>query len=52
MAPDDAVFTTLNPTDDYKTSLLSGLNPGLIMEIAGRGLAFWGYQAMQEVYDT
>ena len=50
VAPDDAVLTMLNPSDDYKTSLLSGLNPGLIMEIAGRGLAFWGYQAMQEVY--
>lgn len=50
VAPDDAVLTTLNPSEDYKTSLLSGLNPGLIMEIAGRGLAFWNYQATQEVY--
>ncbi|KAF8438708.1 hypothetical protein BGX38DRAFT_1320087 [Terfezia claveryi] len=49
MAPDDAVLTVLNPSEEYKTSLLSGLAPGVIMEVAGRGLAFWGYQAMQEV---
>lgn len=52
VAPDGAVLTMLNPSDDYKTSLLSGLNPGLIMEIAGRGLAFWNYQATQEVYHS
>lgn len=48
--PDDAVITNLNPTEDYKTSLLSGLSPGIIMECAGRGLSFWTYQTSQEVY--
>ncbi|KAI4165557.1 MAG: hypothetical protein LQ342_000970 [Letrouitia transgressa] len=47
--PDDAVSTQLNPTEDYKTSVLSGLSPSTIMECAGRGLAFWSYQATQEM---
>lgn len=47
--PDDAVSTKLNPTEDYKTSVLSGLTPSTIMECAGRGLAFWTYQSTQEM---
>lgn len=47
--PDDAVCTQLNPTEDYKTSVLSGLTPSTIMECAGRGLAFWSYQSTQEI---
>ena len=43
------MFAALNPTDDYKTSVLSGLSPSVIMEIAGRGMAFWTYQVTQEV---
>ncbi|KAL9107403.1 MAG: hypothetical protein Q9227_007687 [Pyrenula ochraceoflavens] len=48
--PDDAVTTVLRPTEDYKTSVLSGLDPAVIMECASRGLAFWTYQASQEVF--
>ncbi|PGH08087.1 hypothetical protein AJ79_06087 [Helicocarpus griseus UAMH5409] len=48
--PDDAVSTVLNPTEDYKTSVLSGLDPHTIMECAGRALAFWTYQTAQEVF--
>ncbi|KAE8356345.1 hypothetical protein BDV28DRAFT_165021 [Aspergillus coremiiformis] len=48
--PDDAVITTLNPTEDYKTSVLSGLDPNTIMECAGRALLFWTYQTTQEIY--
>lgn len=48
--PDDAVITNLNPTEDYKTSVLSGLSPNVIMECAGRALNFWAYQITQEVY--
>ena len=48
--PDDAVITNLNPTEDYKTSVLSGLSPTIIMECAGRALSFWAYQTTQEVY--
>ncbi|KAK8168880.1 hypothetical protein BKA80DRAFT_66162 [Phyllosticta citrichinensis] len=47
--PDDAVETRLDPSEDYKTSVLSGLSPTLIMECAGRGLAFYTYQTTQEI---
>ncbi|KAI4103359.1 MAG: hypothetical protein LQ339_004281 [Xanthoria mediterranea] len=47
--PDDAVSTQLNSTEDYKTSVLSGLSPSTIVECAGRGLAFWSYQSTQEI---
>ncbi|PIA88425.1 E3 ubiquitin-protein ligase CCNB1IP1 [Cercospora beticola] len=47
--PDDAVVTALNPSEDYKTSILSGLSPAVIMECAGRGLAFWAYQMVQDI---
>ncbi|KAH8602068.1 hypothetical protein B0O99DRAFT_561201, partial [Bisporella sp. PMI_857] len=47
--PDDVVVTTLNPTEDYKTSVLSGLSPNVIMECAGRALSFWAYQTTQEI---
>lgn len=47
--PDDAVITNLNPTEDYKTSVLSGLSPNIIMECAGRALSFWAYQSTQEL---
>lgn len=50
--PDDVVTTNLKPTEDYKTSVLSGLDPAIIMECASRGLAFWTYQATQEVSVT
>jgi len=48
--PDDAVIAQLNPSEDYKTSVLSGLTPTIIMECAGRGLAFYSYQATQEMW--
>ena len=47
--PDDVVSTQLQPTEDYKTSVLSGLSPNVIVECAGRGLAFWSYQSTQEM---
>lgn len=47
--PDDAVATQLNPTEDYKTSVLSGLSPSIILECAGRGLSFYSYQTTQEM---
>jgi hypothetical protein len=43
------VVTGLNPSEDYKTSVLSGLSPTIIMECASRGLAFYSYQASQEI---
>jgi len=47
--PDDAVISNLNPTEDYKTSVLSGLNPSVILDIARRGISFWVYQSTQEM---
>ncbi|KEQ73517.1 hypothetical protein M436DRAFT_14149, partial [Aureobasidium namibiae CBS 147.97] len=47
--PDDAVATQLNPTEDYKTSVLSGLSPTIIMECCTRGLSFYQYQVTQEI---
>lgn len=47
--PDDAVITNLKPSEEYKTSVLSGLSPNVIMECAGRALGFWAYQATQDI---
>lgn len=46
---DDVVVFGLNPSEDYKTSMLSGLSPTNIMECAGRGLAFYSCQTSQEI---
>ncbi|KAK0343142.1 hypothetical protein LTR91_026149 [Friedmanniomyces endolithicus] len=46
---DDVVVTRLNPAEDYKTSVLSGLSPTIVMECAGRALAFFSYQTAQEI---
>ncbi|KAK1850532.1 E3 ubiquitin-protein ligase CCNB1IP1 [Colletotrichum chrysophilum] len=46
--PDDAVLANLNLNEDYKTSVLSGLSPTVIMECTGRALSFWAYQTSQE----
>ena len=48
--PDDAVIANLNPSEDYKTSVLSGLRPNIVMECAGRALSFWAYQTTQDIY--
>lgn len=40
----DVVQNYLNPTEDWKTNVLSGLSPSIIMECAGKSLSFWGYQ--------
>lgn len=47
--PDDAAITNLNPSEEYKSSVLSGLSPNIIMECAGRALSFWAYQATQDI---
>ncbi|GAA5980866.1 hypothetical protein JCM10908_003895 [Rhodotorula pacifica] len=46
--PDDVVQTSLNPHDSYKTSILAGLSPTIILDIAGRALNFYAYQTQQE----
>ncbi|SGY31443.1 BQ5605_C002g01231 [Microbotryum silenes-dioicae] len=45
---DDVVQTTLNPPDSYKTSVLSGLHPSIILDVASRALNFHTYQTQQE----
>ncbi|KAI0103714.1 hypothetical protein GGR51DRAFT_549897 [Nemania sp. FL0031] len=47
--PDDAVITNLRPSEDYKTSVLSGLSPNVIIDCASRALSFWAYQVTQEI---
>ncbi|KAF8309221.1 hypothetical protein DL93DRAFT_2063177 [Clavulina sp. PMI_390] len=39
---------SLHPTNDYKTSILSGLSPQTIIEICSRAISFWQYQIHQE----
>ncbi|KAJ3867092.1 hypothetical protein EV359DRAFT_35179 [Lentinula novae-zelandiae] len=54
--PDDVVVSprslyivcSLHPSNDYKTSVLSGLTPSIILEICSRAIAFWQYQIHQE----
>lgn len=46
--PDDVVVSSLHPTNDYKTSVLSGLSPSVILEICNRAISFWQYQIHQE----
>ncbi|ORZ34613.1 hypothetical protein BCR44DRAFT_1436067 [Catenaria anguillulae PL171] len=46
--PEDIALTTLNPSERYKSSVLSGLPPTVIHDIAGRALSFWVYQITQE----
>lgn len=46
----DAVIANLSPTEEYKTSILSGLDPATIMDCANRALSFWNYQIQTEAY--
>ncbi|KIY73771.1 hypothetical protein CYLTODRAFT_416794 [Cylindrobasidium torrendii FP15055 ss-10] len=46
--PDDVVVCSLHPSNDYKTSVLSGLTPTIILEICSRAMSFWQYQSYQE----
>ncbi|KAF9967727.1 hypothetical protein BGZ70_008475 [Mortierella alpina] len=45
---DDIVFVELNPSQEYRSSILSGLSPEVIMEICTRAISFWTYQTTQE----
>ncbi|GAA6061039.1 hypothetical protein JCM10212_004613 [Sporobolomyces blumeae] len=45
---DDVVQANLRPDDAYRTSILSGLAPPVILDIASRALNFWTYQVQQE----
>ncbi|KAI8921603.1 hypothetical protein BC831DRAFT_430120 [Entophlyctis helioformis] len=45
---DDIVVSELCPTEDYKSSVLAGLRPEIVIEITSRALSFWTYQCTQE----
>ncbi|KZT62890.1 hypothetical protein CALCODRAFT_425272 [Calocera cornea HHB12733] len=42
---DDIVICSLRPSNDFKTTVLAGLNPVTILGIA---ISFWNYQVSQE----
>ncbi|ETI20948.1 hypothetical protein G647_07291, partial [Cladophialophora carrionii CBS 160.54] len=44
----DVVRNLLRPPDDYKASVLAGLDPATIIECAQKALTFWTYQNAQE----
>ncbi|KAK3753809.1 hypothetical protein QZH41_018473, partial [Actinostola sp. cb2023] len=44
----DVVRVELQPSEQYKSMVLAGQRPEIIMEIASRALSFWTYQAFQE----
>ncbi|KAI8885685.1 hypothetical protein K501DRAFT_179197 [Backusella circina FSU 941] len=46
---EDIVITKLNPTEEYKSSVLAGLRPETIMDICSRAISFYEYQASQEI---
>ncbi|KIR25419.1 E3 ubiquitin-protein ligase CCNP1IP1 [Cryptococcus deuterogattii LA55] len=41
-------MTTLNPTNEYKASILAGLPPSTALEVTARAIGFWTYQLSQE----
>ncbi|PVH80378.1 hypothetical protein DL98DRAFT_459741 [Cadophora sp. DSE1049] len=47
--PEDVVGVNLSPSEDYKSCVLSGLSPTVILECAGRALNFWAYQTNSEI---
>ncbi|KAI9472223.1 MAG: hypothetical protein EXX96DRAFT_653367 [Benjaminiella poitrasii] len=46
---DDIILTQLNPTEEYKSSVLAGLKPDIILDIGMRAIAFYEYQTSQEI---
>ncbi|KAJ9581944.1 hypothetical protein L9F63_003697 [Diploptera punctata] len=45
----DVVQADLKPTEKFKSMVLAGLRPDIIMDIANRALTFWQYQMYQEL---
>jgi E3 ubiquitin-protein ligase CCNP1IP1 len=42
----------LQPSDEWKSVALCGLNPIVIMECAGRAVSFWSYQMANQMYSA
>ncbi|KAJ2063672.1 hypothetical protein IW146_009998 [Coemansia sp. RSA 922] len=48
-APLDVMSVSLTLTEEYKSAILAGLPPAVIMDICSRAMSFWTYQASQEL---
>ncbi|KAI8338800.1 hypothetical protein EDC96DRAFT_523236 [Choanephora cucurbitarum] len=46
---DDIILIELNPSEEYKSSVLAGLKPEVILDISMRAIAFYEYQTSQEI---
>ncbi|CEP12193.1 hypothetical protein [Parasitella parasitica] len=46
---EDIILIQLNPTEEYKSSVLAGLKPEIILDISMRAIAFYEYQTSQEI---
>ncbi|KAG2228650.1 hypothetical protein INT48_002961 [Thamnidium elegans] len=46
---DDMILVQMNPTEEYKSSVLAGLKPDNILDICTRAIAFYEYQTSQEL---
>lgn len=44
----DIIRIDLHPSDQYKSMVLAGQKPEIIMEVCTRALSFWTYQSHQE----
>lgn len=44
----DVVQADLNPPETFKSIILSGMKPDVIMDIAMRAMSFWSYQMEEE----
>lgn len=49
-SPEEALIANLNPSDEYKATILGGLSPNIVMDCASRALRFWAYQTTQDMY--
>ncbi|XP_023232838.1 E3 ubiquitin-protein ligase CCNB1IP1-like isoform X1 [Centruroides sculpturatus] len=45
----DVVRVDLNPSEQYKSMVLAGQKPDIILEICSKAIAFWTYQIHQEI---
>ncbi|GAA97321.1 uncharacterized protein L969DRAFT_94381 [Mixia osmundae IAM 14324] len=45
---DDMLYFSLNPSTEFRNTVLAGLSPSIIVDIVSRALNFWTYQQGQE----
>ena len=46
---DDVAMVDLTLSDNFKSTLLAGYSPDVIMDVASRAISFWNYQQNQEL---